>query len=182
MGDRWVVNNVKDFLSRVDKYALKVSANGQAKGFIVIFYDLYCPGCALLDIDLMDYFMQLNQKGLVDVLFVDYPVHRVEKLHAKARVLFKRDPNEFLKTLNKVYSDMVERGVLTKDIPGVSDDEANGELQAVDECKRLAKTIKVPGTPTIMVGRYDRDTGVAVFGYDGPDSVMNLIREVIFEF
>ncbi|MFP3238995.1 MAG: thiol:disulfide interchange protein, partial [Caldivirga sp.] len=82
MGDRWVVNNVKDFLSRVDKYALKVRANGQAKGFIVIFYDLHCPGCALLDIDLMDYFMQLNQKGLVDVLFVDYPVHRVEKLHA----------------------------------------------------------------------------------------------------
>jgi hypothetical protein len=33
-----------------------------------------------------------------------------------------------------------------------------------------------------MVGRYDRDTGVAIFGYDGPDSVMNLIREVIFEF
>ncbi|MGC8570759.1 DsbA family protein [Caldivirga sp.] len=182
MGDRWVISNVDDFLSKVDKYALKIKANGNAKGFVAIFYDLHCPGCALLELDLMDYLTQLNQKGIIDIIFVDYPVHRVEKLHAKVRVLFKKNPGEFLKVLNNIYSNMVEKGVLVKDIEEVSDAEAASELQAVNECKKIAKGIKVPGTPTIMAGRYDRDTGVALFGYDGPDSVMNLIREVIFEF
>lgn len=182
MGDRWVVNNVGDFLSRIDKYALKIKANGNAKGFVVIFYDLHCPGCALLDMDLMDYLIQLNQRGIIDIIFMDYPVHRVEKLHAKARVLFKKNPREFLNVLNRIYSNMIEKGELVKDIQEVNDDEAAGELQAVNECKKLAKSVNVPGTPTIMAGRYDRSTGVALFGYDGPDSVMNLIKEVIFEF
>ncbi|ABW02774.1 thioredoxin domain-containing protein [Caldivirga maquilingensis] len=182
MSDKWVISNVGDFLSKVDKYALKIKANGNAKGFVALFYDLHCPGCALLDVDLMDYLIQLNQKGIIDIIFVDYPVHRVEKLHAKVRVLFKKNPSQFLSTLNRIYSNMIEKGELVKDIQEVSDEEAAGELQAVNECKKLAKLVKVPGTPTIMAGRYDRNTGVALFGYDGPDSVMNLIREVIFEF
>ena len=183
MGDKWVISNVGDFLSKVDKYALKIKANGNAKGFVALFYDLYCPGCALLDLDLMDYLIQLNQKGIIDIMFVDYVVHRgIEKLHAKVRVLFKKNSSEFLNVLNKIYSNMVEKGELVKDIQEVSDEEAASELQAVNECKKLAKSVKVPGTPTIMVGRYDRNTGVALFGYDGPDSIMNLIREVIFEF
>lgn len=182
MSDKWVVNNVRDFLSKVDKYALKLKANGSAKGFVVIFYDLHCPGCALLDLDMMDYLIQLNKKGIIDLMFIDYPVHRVERLHAKMRIIFKRNPEEFLNMLNKVYSDMVERGILVKDIPNVSDDESEVELQAVNECKKLAKTINVQGTPTVLAGRYDRDTGIAIFGYDGPHSIMNLVREAILEF
>lgn len=182
MSERWVVNNVKDFLAKIEPYALKIKANGDAKGFIAIFYDLHCPGCGALDLDLMDYFIELNKKGLVDIIFIDYPVHRVEKIHAKMRVLFKRSVEEFLKRLNTIYQEMFEKGVLVRDIEEVSSMEAERELQAVYESKRIAKTINVAGTPTILLARYDRDTGVAVFGYDGPDTIMRLIKEVIFEF
>ena len=180
MSERWVVNNVKGFLERISGCSLKVGANGKPLGFIVFFYDLHCPGCALLDIDLMDYFINLNRRGYIDLYFADYPVHRVELLHAKARVLFKRSIDEYFKALSTIYEGLV-KGSLAKDIPGVADSEAEGEVEKVRKCKELARSINVVGTPTILLGRYDREVGVAVFGYDSPDNVMKLIEEVIFE-
>ncbi len=99
-----------------------------------------------METDLGDYFKELRNKGGIDIIYVDFPVHKVDMLHAKARVIYKRNPDDFLKLIDSVYGDMINKGNLVKDFD-VNDAEAKLELENVKNCKLAAQSIGVKGTP-----------------------------------
>ncbi|GGP21660.1 hypothetical protein GCM10007981_14370 [Thermocladium modestius] len=178
MSDRWVVTNIRDFMEKATRCGMVFKAVGNPKGSIIIFYDMYCPGCALMETDLGDYFKELRNKG-IDIIYVDFPVHKVDMLHAKARVIYKRNPDDFLKLIDSVYGDMINKGNLVKDFD-VNDAEAKLELENVKNCKLAAQSIGVKGTPTVVIAKYGRETATAVFGYLGPQEIMDLVTRELF--
>lgn len=179
MSDKWVITNIKGFIEKAAECGLAFKANGNSRGAVIIFYDMYCPGCALMEMDLGDYFKELRSKG-VDIIYIDFPVHKVDMLHAKARVVYRRNPEEFLKVLDSAYGDMINKGNLIKDLD-VSDNDAKAELENVRNCKSTAQSIGIKGTPTIIIAKYGRDTATAVFGYIGPHEVMDLVSRELFQ-
>ena len=179
MPDEWLIKDVRDVLSKVERVGLGFRAENP-RLLIVLFYDLYCPGCALLEDEIGDYLIELVRSGKATLYFVDYPVHRgIERLHAAFRCIYRRDPNTFLEVLRRHYEAYLS-GKL-KDEEGIaeaSSDCINEEVQRVMEAKSVAKELGVPGTPTVMIGNLTKNVGQGLFGYPGATKLMKIIEDM----
>lgn len=176
--ETWLIRGVRDVLNRIEDVGLGFRAPNP-KLLIVFFYDLYCPGCAVLEDEAGDYFIGLVDSGMASLYFVDYPVHKgIEKLHATFRCIYKKDPRNFLDTLRKHYEAYLLGKLRDEEI--LTDVDGNCieyELPRVSEAKTLAKQLGVPGTPTIIVGNLEKNLGQGIFGYSGLTRLMKLVEE-----
>ncbi|MFP3485890.1 MAG: thioredoxin domain-containing protein [Vulcanisaeta sp.] len=178
MSDEWLIRDVRSVLERVDRVGLGFKAVNP-RLLIVLFYDLHCPGCAILEDEAGDYLMELVNDGKASLYFVDYPVHRgIEKLHAAFRCIYKRDPRVFIESLRRHYEALL-MGKLGNEEALI---EASGgcldeELPRVMEAKALAKELGAPGTPTLIIGNLARNIGQAIFGYPGLTKLMKKVEE-----
>ncbi|ADY00766.1 thiol:disulfide interchange protein, putative [Vulcanisaeta moutnovskia 768-28] len=179
MSDEWLIKDIRRVLEKVEGVGLGFRAQS-SRLLIVIFYDLYCPGCALLEDEAGDYLLELFREGKASLYFVDYPVHRgVEKFHAAFRCIYKRDPLIFLEVLKRHYEAYLSGKLKGEEtITGASNDCINEELQRVMEAKSIAKELGAPGTPTIIIGNLVKNIGQGVFGYPGLMKFMKIIEEL----
>ncbi|MGC9153719.1 MAG: DsbA family protein [Vulcanisaeta sp.] len=178
MSDEWLIRDIRSVQDRVEKVGLSFKVSNP-RLLIVVFYDLYCPGCALLEDEAGDYLTTLFNEGKASLYFVDYPVHRgIEKLHAAFRCIYRRNPQAFLDALRRHYEAYLS-GKLGKSeaIADSSDPCINEELPRVMEAKSLARELGAPGTPTIIVGNLMRNVGQGIFGYPGLTKLMKTIEE-----
>ncbi|WP_243678578.1 thioredoxin domain-containing protein [Vulcanisaeta distributa] len=181
MSDEWLIKDVRSVLERVDRVGLGFRAQNP-RLLIVIFYDLYCPGCALLEDEAGDYLVELYRSGKASLYFVDYPVHRggVERLHATFRCIYRRDPMVFLDVVRRHYEAYLSGKLKGEEaIAEASGDCVNEELQRVMEAKSVAKELGAPpGTPTIIIGNLVRNVGQGIFGYPGIMKLMRIIEDI----
>ena len=179
MSDEWLIKDVKGVLEKVERVGLGFRAENP-RLLIVIFYDLYCPGCALLEDEVGDYLVELYRSGKASLYFVDYPVHRgVEKLHAAFRCIYRRDPMVFLETMKRHYEAYLSGKLKGEEaLIDANNDCINEELQRVMEAKSVAKELGAPGTPTVIIGNLIKNVGQGMFGYPGAMKLMKLIEDM----
>ncbi len=179
MPDEWFVRDVKDVLARVERVGLGFRAENP-RLLIVLFYDLHCPGCALLEDEVGDYLVELFRSGKATLYFVDYPVHRgIERLHAAFRCIYRRDPMAFLEALRRHYEAYLSGKLMGEEaITEASNDCINEEVQRVMEAKSVAKELGVPGTPTMIIGNLAKNVGQGLFGYPGAGKLMRVIEDL----
>lgn len=178
MTDEWLIRDVRGVLERIDRVGLGFRVQNP-RLLVVIFYDLYCPGCALLEDEAGDYLVELYRSGKASLYFVDYPVHRgVEKLHATFRCIYRRDPMVFLEVLKRHYEAYLSGKLKGEEAVAEADgDCVNEELQRVMEAKSVAKELGAPGTPTMIVGNLNRNIGQGIFGYPGIMKLAKIIED-----
>ncbi|KUO90247.1 MAG: thiol:disulfide interchange protein [Caldivirga sp. JCHS_4] len=178
MSDEWLIRDVRGVLERVDRVGLGFKAVNP-RLLIVLFYDLHCPGCAILEDEAGDYLMELVNDGKASLYFVDYPVHRgIERLHAAFRCIYRRNPNTFIESLRRHYEAYLS-GKLDNEVAlaNATGDCLNEELPRVMEAKALAKELGAPGTPTLIIGNLVKNIGQGIFGYPGLTKLMKTIEE-----
>ncbi|WP_446751631.1 DsbA family protein [Vulcanisaeta sp. JCM 16161] len=179
MPDEWLVKDVRGVLDRVERVGLGFRAQNP-RLLIVLFYDLHCPGCALLEDEAGDYLVELYRSGKATLYFVDYPVHRgIERLHAAFRCIYRRDPMVFLEVLRRHYEAYLSGKLEGEEaVAEAGGDCVNEELQRVMEAKSVAKELGAPGTPTIIIGNLVKNVGQGIFGYPGITKLMRVIEDV----
>ena len=178
MSDEWLIRDVRGVLERVDRVGLGFKAVN-SRLLIVLFYDLRCPGCAILEDEAGDYLMELVSDGKASLYFVDYPVHRgIEKLHAAFRCIYRHNPAAFIELLRRHYEAFLMGKLRNGEASiEVSDGCINEELPRVMEAKALAKELGAPGTPTLIIGSLARNIGQVIFGYPGLMKLMKTVEE-----
>ncbi len=178
MPDEWLIRDVRNALERVDRVGLGFKAQNP-RLLIIVFYDLHCPGCALLEDEAGEYLVELFRDGKASLYFVDYPVHRgIEKLHAVFRCVYRRNPMAFLEVLRRHYEAYLSGKLSGEEtITGTSNDCVNEELQNIMEARSVAKELGAPGTPTVIIGNLVKNIGQGIFGYPGITRLMKTIEE-----
>ncbi|WP_069807336.1 DsbA family protein [Vulcanisaeta thermophila] len=178
MSDQWLVRDINGLIPKLDKVGLGFKAQNP-KLLVVIFYDLLCPGCAVLEDEAGDYLVSLVNDGKASLYFVDYPVHRgIERVHASFRCIYRNNPTLFLEALRRHYEAYLSGKLKREDLERVGGECIDKELPMVSEGKSLGKELGVPGTPTIIIGNIPKNIGQAVFGYPGLGRLMQLIEEL----
>ncbi len=182
MPDEWFVHDVKSFLGKVEKVGLCLKTC-DSHLVLVFFYDVKCPGCALLEDEAGEYLNTLVESGKAVLYYVDYPVHRgVERIHAFLRCIYKRNPKKFVEVLREIYANFLSGQPITEELivkhaENVGSDEVEKEVAKVMEGRSLAKEFGAPGTPTIVVCNLIRNIGYAIFGYPGYIKLAKIIGE-----
>jgi len=177
MPDKWLIRDVLSIIPRLDRVGLPFKANNP-RMILAVFYDLHCPGCALLETEAGDYLMSLVEKGTANLYYVDYPVHRgIERMHAAVRCVYRNDPATFRAVIRRIYESLM-KGEEVKEVDGDHGTCIDKELPMVNEGKALAKELKIPGTPGIIVGNIQRNMGYGLFGYPGLGKLMEIIEDM----
>jgi protein-disulfide isomerase len=177
MPDRWLIRDVQSIVPRLDRVGLSFKVSNP-RLVLAVFYDLHCPGCALLETEAGDYLMSLVEKGVVNLYYVDYPVHRgIERMHAAVRCIYRNDPVTFRAVLRRLYEALM-KGDEPRSVGEDHGSCVDKELPMVSEGKALAKELKIPGTPGIIVGNLQRNMGYGIFGYPGLGKLMEIIEDM----
>ncbi|WP_054844540.1 hypothetical protein [Vulcanisaeta souniana] len=82
MPDKWLIRDLRSVLERVDRVGLGFRAQNP-RLLIIVFYDLHCPGCALLEDEAGDYLMELFRR--VRHLFTSLITQYIEVLRSSTR-------------------------------------------------------------------------------------------------
>jgi len=174
--DLYIVTNLVKVLEKMRELGLRYRENDNSDVVIGIFFDVDCPACARMHRECGEYLISLAREGKVDLFYLDFPVHKgSERAHVLVRRIFQRNPELFIETLRKIYSqdgkDFVEKAK-NLDVP-------QSEIDQVMSCKKFGKELGVRGTPTLLIGIKSKNIAIVMEGYWGRQAVEKLIEKAL---
>lgn len=175
-----ILKDVNSVLRRINDLGYPL-CNVGSNLTILIFYDLNCPACTKMELELGDYIMEIATKKLANVYYMDFPVHRgIERLHAAIRYISNDNPQLFKDLIRKVYIQFREFRKIDLGIDEEIMRKAEELVKKVLECKSFGKELGISGTPAmaIILSKGSVGIGLVIEGYWGRD-MRKLIEKIV---